>query len=341
MAVYTSWIEAGQAKLVDLYGDSHWLSFKEARRKFHENTCLQTNKLVTTLDELINVAGYGKRRESAEKPIVEWKDDKLVSLCPYCAKRFTVARRRHHCRVCGAILCNNCSNFLEYKSACRLVRPAKLYVNHYDRLEDRIESRETDDVPSIRTCEDCKMLLDKRLRLIEDYYCQPELDESYEKLRKSMTEADDMIISHSLLTTDQEEQTKELKAKIQDLKQLIAGEAVKLKRMAKLATNERLQILLGSIGESIGFWLRETVEDKLTRLQRARVGQASGWMPEQPSLAAPADNADEDPLETQIRLLAEYKKQAQLHKRYEEVHAIEASLRDLQIELALRSGLAG
>ena len=67
-------------------------------------------------------AGYyaGKNLFSAiEKSIVPWKADSEVSTCFGCEKRFNIARRRHHCRLCGDVMCNKCSHFMstEYASA--------------------------------------------------------------------------------------------------------------------------------------------------------------------------------------------------------------------------------
>jgi len=47
-----------------------------------------------------------------EQAIVPWIDDRAVKLCPTCAKNFHVARRKHHCRLCGAIMCHDCTQFL-------------------------------------------------------------------------------------------------------------------------------------------------------------------------------------------------------------------------------------
>ena len=52
-----------------------------------------------------------------ERDIVPWADDKDVPLCPFCAKSFIITRRRHHCRLCGAIMCDDCSKFLPFSSA--------------------------------------------------------------------------------------------------------------------------------------------------------------------------------------------------------------------------------
>jgi hypothetical protein len=39
---------------------------------------------------------------------VVWEDDAQTS-CSICAATFTVLRRRHHCRLCGALVCGSCS----------------------------------------------------------------------------------------------------------------------------------------------------------------------------------------------------------------------------------------
>ncbi|KAJ5078403.1 faciogenital dysplasia protein [Anaeramoeba ignava] len=44
----------------------------------------------------------------SEAPI--WKQDKEVKLCMICGTKFTLTKRRHHCRNCGNIICNSCSS---------------------------------------------------------------------------------------------------------------------------------------------------------------------------------------------------------------------------------------
>ncbi|EFA79837.1 FVYE domain-containing protein [Heterostelium album PN500] len=46
---------------------------------------------------------------SVEKP--EWKPDQSALECTSCKSPFTLIRRRHHCRKCGSIFCDPCSNF--------------------------------------------------------------------------------------------------------------------------------------------------------------------------------------------------------------------------------------
>lgn len=39
-----------------------------------------------------------------------WVSDHDTSVCTLCERKFTLVRRRHHCRKCGAVVCQQCSN---------------------------------------------------------------------------------------------------------------------------------------------------------------------------------------------------------------------------------------
>jgi hypothetical protein len=43
------------------------------------------------------------------KPGLEWKDENLVNKCAGCSSKFTIVKRKHHCRECGDVFCNSCS----------------------------------------------------------------------------------------------------------------------------------------------------------------------------------------------------------------------------------------
>lgn len=38
----------------------------------------------------------------------QWVDDSKVSNCKLCQKKFSFFRRRHHCRKCFNIFCDDC-----------------------------------------------------------------------------------------------------------------------------------------------------------------------------------------------------------------------------------------
>ncbi|XP_071952790.1 RUN and FYVE domain-containing protein 2-like isoform X2 [Antedon mediterranea] len=52
-----------------------------------------------------------------------WTSDKDSLSCMLCEKQFSVARRKHHCRSCGGIYCNSCSdNYMPLPSSAKPVR---------------------------------------------------------------------------------------------------------------------------------------------------------------------------------------------------------------------------
>ncbi|XP_060076740.1 RUN and FYVE domain-containing protein 2-like [Ylistrum balloti] len=52
-----------------------------------------------------------------------WMSDKDASQCSSCNKEFSIARRKHHCRNCGEIFCNECSdNKMPLPSSAKPVR---------------------------------------------------------------------------------------------------------------------------------------------------------------------------------------------------------------------------
>nr|XP_018265268.1 uncharacterized protein I303_01628 [Kwoniella dejecticola CBS 10117]OBR87426.1 hypothetical protein I303_01628 [Kwoniella dejecticola CBS 10117] len=47
----------------------------------------------------------GKKR-AAEQAIVKWEDDNEVKKCRICQSTFSLSNRKHHCRLCGKIICS-------------------------------------------------------------------------------------------------------------------------------------------------------------------------------------------------------------------------------------------
>ncbi|XP_054710147.1 RUN and FYVE domain-containing protein 2-like [Uloborus diversus] len=63
-----------------------------------------------------------KENQMALKEAV-WTHDKEATICKQCNKSFSVARRKHHCRHCGDIFCNACSdNTMPLPSSAKPVR---------------------------------------------------------------------------------------------------------------------------------------------------------------------------------------------------------------------------
>ena len=53
-----------------------------------------------------------------EKSVVAWVSDSDVPFCPDCGHKFNLRNRRHHCRLCGSIMCRKCMEFVPLPLAC-------------------------------------------------------------------------------------------------------------------------------------------------------------------------------------------------------------------------------
>ena len=159
-----------------------------------------------------------EKRKLHEKTVVQWANDEDVRLCPSCAKSFNLSRRRHHCRLCGGIMCHNCSQFLEFEYARKnslsnnndllnlfssdpgkLISPTNLEQSSIAALPKTNLSRRgsqssllsivnSSGDPHIRVCKECKILLNRRDQQIEDNISKPILTQFYDKMRENVKE---------------------------------------------------------------------------------------------------------------------------------------------------------
>lgn len=121
---------------------SHFSHFRAIRTPRLERYATETNKLIIRLHKLLtDLPSEQSQRRQHEKnvstsngmnesgmfffetqilnyfQIVPWLDGETVKLCPNCVKRFYLTRRQHHCRLCGSIMCHDCSLFLDLSEA--------------------------------------------------------------------------------------------------------------------------------------------------------------------------------------------------------------------------------
>uniref|UniRef100_A0A0N5B3B5 FYVE-type domain-containing protein n=1 Tax=Strongyloides papillosus TaxID=174720 RepID=A0A0N5B3B5_STREA len=99
--------------------------FIRERDKIVRQNTEDTNQLIIRLDKLLTSCpdDLNKKKEF-EKQIVPWTPDKDTNSCTYCDAFFNITRRRHHCRLCGKLICSNCSKFLSFITAKKLINPA-------------------------------------------------------------------------------------------------------------------------------------------------------------------------------------------------------------------------
>jgi hypothetical protein len=74
--------------------------------KSFEMYTLENSLVAKTWDENLDKFIKGAK-EGKAKPV--WIQDHDHDACPLCDKKFTIVRRKHHCRACGRVCCGQCS----------------------------------------------------------------------------------------------------------------------------------------------------------------------------------------------------------------------------------------
>lgn len=202
--------------------------FRDIRNKRLERYAAETNKLLIRLDKLLlDLPLDPIKRKTYEQTIVPWIDDRDVKLCPNCAKSFHVARRKHHCRLCGAIMCNDCSHFLQLPNAKKMTTAGfgqessqsssnkdSLIATKQNNSSSVVlgQSNSSSSLSSVlslvdnmtgeqqfRLCVHCKHLLETRERLKENRTQKPIISQFYERLSSYISEFEHMNVRYSKL----------------------------------------------------------------------------------------------------------------------------------------------
>ncbi|KAJ1309789.1 hypothetical protein OPQ81_006554 [Rhizoctonia solani] len=112
---------------------------------------------------------------AAEQSITKWEDDKDVSACPICTTSFhPLTNRKHHCRLCGRIVCSLPPKPPSRPVSCSLLIVADPRTRKIDEVPDVIAYGVTLDgdkdnkyVKGVRICRSCRAVVAKQQYNIE------------------------------------------------------------------------------------------------------------------------------------------------------------------------------
>ncbi len=214
------------------------------------------------------------KRRAHEQAVVPWIDEEVVKLCPCCAKMFNLARRKHHCRLCGSVICSDCSTGVDFEFAERVLHPAtiskfevpsaadqdvvkakKEYTKENRSLGSKLIERPQESLnslkslvdqkltePQFRSCHLCRSILDRQERRSEAATSEPVLlFQFFQRLQEHMREGREQAASYktAVESLHRGEEDHELhEAKRQRVKLLKIAEDIDAmsRRIAKLDT---------------------------------------------------------------------------------------------------------
>jgi len=217
---------------------NHFQELRKIRSSRVDRYSVETNRLIVRMDKLLaNIPQEASKRREHEQQVVPWISGDLVALCPSCARAFNLARRKHHCRLCGSVLCQECSAFVEFNFCRKLINPVT--ISSFKPVERPGGGREKFDSKSVgsvarplnfklrrsgsreslnsvmsivegknkeefRCCAYCKSLLTRRDNMIELQTNKPIVSQFYDSLRTYMLSGEELspkyVDMHTSLT---------------------------------------------------------------------------------------------------------------------------------------------
>ncbi|KAF1913073.1 vacuolar segregation protein-like protein pep7 [Ampelomyces quisqualis] len=182
-----------RAGYVDHHGfeRDHFDEFAKIRRKRVDREHMEISRLekrMTKLTSLLadppplettqgsggwfGLSGAKNQRKALEQTIITWEEDVKVPNCPFCQQEFsTYTFRRHHCRMCGRVVCS------DPKTECS----TEVGLN-VSAAATRSEKQTAQMSVDIRMCKDCKHTLFARGDFARELADKPKDQRSYENL---------------------------------------------------------------------------------------------------------------------------------------------------------------
>ncbi|XP_036287101.1 rabenosyn-5 isoform X2 [Pipistrellus kuhlii] len=190
---------------------SHLSDFKKHRAARIDHYVVEVNKLIIRLEKLTafdRTNAESAKIRAIEKSVVPWVNDQDVPFCPDCGNKFSIRNRRHHCRLCGSIMCKKCMELISLPLANKLTSASKDSLSSHTSPSQSPNSvhgsrrgsissvssvssvlDEKDD-DRIRCCTHCKGTLLKREQQIDEKEHIPDIVKLYEKLQLCMEKVD-------------------------------------------------------------------------------------------------------------------------------------------------------
>ncbi|XP_071507987.1 rabenosyn-5-like [Diadema antillarum] len=163
---------------------SHFEFLRSIRSDRIDRTFVEINKLVIRLEKLIKQGppwSDQAKRKVYERTVVPWVEDSDVPICLSCGNKFSLALRRHHCRLCGSIMCNKCSKFVDLDFCEQVLNPAEGVRKVRRREVQGSPSKKSTEI-TLRVCQHCVDIMEKRLSMVRERITKPVIVQLYEKL---------------------------------------------------------------------------------------------------------------------------------------------------------------
>lgn len=132
------------------------------------------------LSPVANLAGPKTQRKQLEQSVVTWEEDAKVPRCPFCQQEFSWSFRRHHCRICGRVVCSDVQTQCSSDIGLNVARP----VSNGTGTEKPGTPASNHVSIDVRMCSDCKHMVFAKRDFQEALVHKPPDQRAYETLRQ-------------------------------------------------------------------------------------------------------------------------------------------------------------
>lgn len=134
----------------------------------------------TLLAPVASLAGQKNVRKQLEQSVVTWEEDAKVPRCPFCQQEFSWSFRRHHCRICGKVVCADVQTECSGEVGLNVNKPITNGTGR-EKLDTPTSTHISVDV---RMCRDCKSTIFSKRDFAESVMHKPPDQRAYETMRQ-------------------------------------------------------------------------------------------------------------------------------------------------------------
>ncbi|RPD66331.1 hypothetical protein L227DRAFT_492519 [Lentinus tigrinus ALCF2SS1-6] len=301
---------------------------------------------------------------AAEQKITPWEDDASVSQCPLCSATFhPLTNRKHHCRLCGRIICSLPVKHPQRPETCSLLFVADQSTGRIEEVGEGVDygvRRRSTAIPGkpqkrgealpeeekflkgVRICRECRPVL-LRQQYRQEMEVVPLFSRLYDAFISLEKEIEDELplFQEIIVTLSKHERpTPEASAARKRLLEAFAQYDALAKRIRKLpcapgSSQDRIQ---GAIIIRANNFLQK----HMFPLQSLPKPKKAAVSPSATSPAPPEDQIiDPDsevarvlqPLLEQEALLETFVEEAKAHRKFEDVKTLKNNLREIRAEI--------
>lgn len=266
-----------------------------------------------------------QRKRIFERDLVPWENENLVPRCRICNQRFSYFLRKHHCRICGLVVCGDMDRDCSRDVAISI-------------LAEKLERTDlaTASMYSVRVCRDCKdAVFGHKNFLKEMEEPLPELLQLHSHLRRKQAQIDLILPRFQELTTELAGGTTEpgIVNETTTIRQQLLSSFSQFdhlsRRLRAVQTETQSE---GNLQKQMTLWTTNYLQDTMVPLQ------ALPQVLQKEEVRLRKDEIES--IQNQIVVLEEQKfmvenmlNSAKTRRRLDEVGPLEMSLSDLQTEI--------